>query len=139
MHVMGFKDFLGIGSQIAQPIRAVSDLYTTDKARIEAQADYESIAQKPQLAQLETNRIFALSSHFFNSAWQPLVAWTAGGCLALYYVPQLIIADVIWGMNCYSTGVVEPFPINPDDLLQLIYLLFGAGSYHLVKQKLFDK
>lgn len=132
---MGIKDWLGIGSTISEPIKAVGDLYTTDKARIEAQTKYEEIAQKPHLAQLETNKILALSSNLFNSGWQPLLAWSAGFLVLLYYAPQIMIATYVWGSNAVHSGIVAPFPIKPDDILNLVWLLFGFGGYSLVKRK----
>ena len=39
---MGIKDWLGLSSEsIAKPIKALGDLYTTDKARIESETKYE--------------------------------------------------------------------------------------------------
>lgn len=129
---MGISDWLGLGNAIEKPIKAVGDLYTTDKARLEAQAKVEEIIQKPELAQLENNRIFAMSQNLFNSGWQSLTGWTAGFLVLIYYFPQITIATWVWGNNCLDTGVVKPFPIAPDDILNLVYLLFGFGAHHIV-------
>jgi hypothetical protein len=126
--------FLGIGDEVAKPIEAVGKLYTTDKERIAAQANYEDIAQRPMLSQLANNGIMASSSIFFNSAWQPMIGWTAGFLILLYYFPQITIATYVWGKHCILIGDVIPFPIKPDDIFNLIYLLFGFGIHSLFRK-----
>lgn len=133
---MGILNWLGIGADLAKPIQAVGELYTTDKERIEAEAKYEEIAQKPILEQMKTNAILAASQRLFNSSWQPLLGWTCGFLVLIYYLPQIVIATWIWGHHCFETGVVSPFPIKPDDILNLIYLLFGFGAHSLAAKKI---
>lgn len=133
---MGITDWWGIGKGIAKPIQAVGDLYTTDKARLEAEAKLEGVLQKPRLAQINHNVVMSVAKSLFISGWQPLIGWTAGFLILLYYAPQIIIITVVWGTNCLDYGSIEPFPMQPDDLLNLVWLLFGFGGYSLVKAKL---
>jgi hypothetical protein len=132
---MGWMDWIGAGKAISEPIKAVGDLYTTDKARIEAEAKLEEVLQKPVLSQIENNKLQTISGKLFESSWQPLIGWTSGACVALYYVPQLITINYIWINNCLYENAVLPFPMQPDDILNLVYLLFGFGTYHIVKKK----
>lgn len=132
---MGIKDWLGIGDAVAKPIKAVGDLYTTDKARIEAETNFQEVVQKPVLAQISTNAIMAAAQSIFVAGWQPLIGWTAGFLILLYYAPQIIIITVVWGGNCLDTGVITPFPMKPDELLNLVWLLFGFGGYSLIKRR----
>lgn len=133
---MGILSWIGLGSELAKPIQAMSDLYTTDKARIIADTGLELAQQQRGIKQLENNRLMVLANNFYQGGWQALVGWTAGFCVALYYIPQLIIADLIWSLECIDSGHVLPFPIDPADILNLVYLLFGFGTYHLVKKKM---
>lgn len=133
---MGISDWLGIGKAISQPINAVSNLYTTDKARLEGEQKLEEILQQPTMAQMKINALLAASSNTFTSGWEPLIGWTCGFLVLLYYFPQIVIATMIWGMNCYHTGIVTQFPIKADDILNLIYLLFGFGVHSIVKSKM---
>lgn len=129
-------NLLGLTTDLAKPIEAVSNLYTTDKARLAAQAALEEVIQKRGLAQLENNKVMAMSANFFSSAWQPLIGWTAGLCVALYYIPQLIVINLEWTLTVIEGHVLIPFPMQPTDILNLVYLLFGFGTYHLAKKKL---
>lgn len=131
---MGIKDWLGIGSEIAKPIEAVGDLYTTDKARIEANTKLEDVLQKPVLAQIDLNKIFASSNNVFVSGWIPLLGWSCGFLLLAYYLPQIVIATWVWGHLCINSGIIKPFPMKPDDLMNLVYLLITSKIHSLIKK-----
>lgn len=136
---MSLLPWLGIGQEIAKDLDAVSNLYTTDKARLEGQTKLEEQLNKPVLAQIENNRIMAMSANFFESAWPALIGWTSGFCVALFYIPQILMADYIWFVHCINANEFEPFPMDPEEILNLVYLLFGFGTYHLVKKKIVNK
>jgi len=133
---MGLFDYLGIGKDIAEPIKAVGTLYTTDKERLIAEEKLQDTLQKPQLAQIENNKLLILTGKLFNSGWQPLIGWTSGACVFLYWVPQLLIANYIWASQCFAVGSVIPFPIKPDEIYNIVWLLFGFGGYSLLKRKM---
>jgi hypothetical protein len=131
---MGVLNWLGIGKEIAQPIDAISNLYTTDKAKLQAEKDLIDVEQKPQLAAIDLNKIFATSAIFFNSAWIPLLGWTCGFLILIFYAPQIIICTYVWGTQAIESGIVKQFPMQANDLLHIIGLLFGVGAHSLVKR-----
>lgn len=140
---MGIKDWLGIGTQIAKPIEAVGNLYTTDKARIEAEAKLKEaeaklkeISQRPMLAQIDMNKILASSSNIFNSGGLALICWTAGFLLLLYYFPQILVATYVWGKASIATSKCAPFPIKADDIMNLVYVIYGYGVHNLIGKKI---
>lgn len=132
---MGILNWLGIGKDIAEPINAVSNLYTTDKARLEAEANLTDMLSKIPLEQLHVNKELLKTGRFFDSGWQPLLGWTSGFLVLLYWGPQLVVANYIWIMECVDKMNVLPFPVKPDDIMNLVWLLFGFGGYSLIKQK----
>lgn len=136
---MGLLNLIGLGADIAKPIDAVSKLYTTDKDKIAAQTAYEDVTQKRGLAQLENNKLMLNSKFFFESAWPALIGWTAGGCIAIYYIPQLLIANYLWIGESLRLGVLMPFPMESTDILNLIYLLFGFGTHNIVTNHVLKK
>lgn len=133
---MGILDIFGSAKDLAEPIKAVGDLYTTDKARLDGEQKLEETMQKPVLAQIDLNRIFASAASIYNSGWIPLIGWTAGFLILLYYAPQIIIALYVWGKYCINANIVIPFPIKSDDIMNLVWLLFGFGGYSLLKNKI---
>ncbi len=131
---MGIASWLGLGKELADPINAVGNLYTTDKERLAAEASLAEIKNRPVMAQLSNNAIFAASTNIFNSGWQSLIGWTAGFLVLLYYAPQIIIATYVWGKYCIDTQAVIPYPIKSDEILNLVYILFGVGAHSLIKK-----
>lgn len=129
---------MGIGSWlgVAEPIKAVGDLYTTDKARLEAEKDFEQVAQQRGLAQIENNKLLILTGRFFNSGWIALLGWTCGFLILLYYAPQIIIITYVWGKHCINHDVATTFPMKSDEILNLVYLLFGMGGIGVVNRKI---
>jgi hypothetical protein len=122
-------DWLGAGKAISEPIKAVGDLYTTDKARIEAETKLQEVLQKPTLAQLDINRILASSADLYKSGGIALITWTCGFLIWLYYCPQIVIMLWIWGHKCMIAGIISPFPMRPDELLNLVGLII-TGKVH---------
>lgn len=123
----------GVG--VAEGVKAVGDLYTTDKARLEGEAKLTEVESGARLAQLETNKLMVVSGRLFNSGWIALLGWTAGFLVLLFYAPQIVVLTWIWAKICLEKGIVMPFPMQPDDILNLIYLLFGTGVLTAIKRK----
>lgn len=123
------------GKIIPETVKAVGDLYTTDKARIEAETAYQQALQPSVKGQQEINRTLAASLYFFNNGWQSLIGWSAGLLILVYWAPQLCVANYIWMTNALALGQVETFPIKPDDIMNLVWLVFGFGGYSLIKHK----
>lgn len=132
---MSIADWLGLGKTISEPIKAVGDLYTTDKARLEGENKLQETMNKVTLSQIGVNKSLALSSNLFNSGWQPLLGWTAGLLILLFYGPQIVIATYLWTTLCINKNVIAPFPMKADDIINLVWLLFGFGGYSLIKRK----
>jgi hypothetical protein len=133
---MSILNWLGIGETIAKPIEAAKKFYTSDKERLDAEVEFEKTQETRGLAQLQNNRVQLLSKYIFESAWQPLSGWTAGLGIFLYYIPQLTLANYIWITNCLHIHKIVPFPIDPTNIMQLVYLMFGFGTYHVVHKKI---
>lgn len=124
-----------VGQGVATTIDAVGNLYTTDKARLEAEKNLANVLQQPQLEQLKTNQVLAAATSIFTNGWQPMLGWTCGFLIFLYYAPQIIIATYIWSNHCLVRDIITPFPIKADDILNVVYLLFGFGAHSIIKGK----
>jgi hypothetical protein len=127
--------WLGMADNLSKPIEALGNLYTKDKDRLNADNEFQKIVQNPNHDQLRNNRILAMSALFFNNGWQSLTGWTAGFLILVYYFPQIIITEWIWAHECFAKGTVVPFPLPVDNIMQLVYLLFGFGVHSLAKRR----
>lgn len=70
----------------------------------------------------------------YETGWIALVGWTAGFLVMIYYAPQIIIATYLWAHYCIMKDTIIPFPIKADDIMHLIWLLFGFGGYSVIKK-----
>lgn len=120
---------------LAAPIEAVGNLYTTEKARLMAETALKAQENEPILAQSNINAIIASSKSFFVSGWQPMLGWTCGFLILLFYAPQIMIITYIWGKACLHTGILKPFPMSPKDIINLVYLLFGVATHSLLQSR----
>lgn len=127
------------GDALAKPIDAVgnvlSKVVTTDKDRLAAEQAMEILRQHPHELQVEINKLEAQSTSLFKGGWRPYIGWICGTCIALYYIPQFLLADYLWFTQCLQQTKLLPFPINPDGLMQLVYLLLGFGAYRSVEKR----
>lgn len=136
---MGLLNFLGIGKEISEPINAVSKLYTTDIQRLEGEQKLDQILEQPQLAQIEVNKILASSNSIFEAGWEAWIGWISGLCVGLYYLPQITIIEYLWADNCFHAHKVLPFPMSSVDIFHLVSILFGAGLYKIINNKVNGK
>lgn len=134
---MGILNLLGLG-QVAAPIEAVgsvlNELFTSDAEKLTAQELLERLKQNPQQWTFELNKLNAGDIRLFNSGWRPFVGWVCGICVALYYIPQFVLADYLWFTMCLAKKTIVDFPINPDSLMQLLWLMLGFGAYRTVEK-----
>ncbi len=121
------------GKTIPDTIKAVGDLYTTDKARIEAETKLQEALHDASVQQLNNNKLLIVTKRIFNSGWIPLIGWSAGFLILLFYAPQILIITYVWGKSCIALGKCTAFPMKPDDILNLVYLLFGMGGLNIFK------
>lgn len=138
---MGILDILGgtTGEAIAKPIDAIGNVLgkvvTTDKDRLAAEQAMEILRQHPQELQVEINKLEAQSREFFVSGARPSIIWICAVCISLYWIPQFLIADYLWLIQCLQQNKLLPFPINASDLMQLVYLILGLGGYRSLEKK----
>ena len=92
-------NILGIGSVIESVGKVAGDLITTDKERLqmaleERKLDLEAakIAQAGDLAQIEVNKVEAVSSSIFVAGWRPAIGWVGVAAMAYQFLayPLLI-------------------------------------------------
>ena len=129
-------DLIGIGSIIEGVGKIAGDLVTTDKERITLELEgrkldleEKRIDQTTDLAQVEVNKIEAVSSSLFVSGWRPAVGWV--GVLGLVY--QFLGYPLMqWGW-AFGQGVdLIPKELHPPpdlDVEQLMTLLAGLLGF----------
>ena len=89
-----------VGGGIAEPIEAFNNVIKTafgDKG--EKMSHEEVMAQielKPASMQVELNKIEAAHRSPFVAGWRPFIGWVSGTALAFYFIPQYVMATIVW-------------------------------------------
>jgi len=119
---MGFLSKL-LGGSAAAPITAVGNvldaLFTSDEEKLDKKIIMQRLAMKPNLAQVELNKVEAGHRSLFVAGWRPFIGWVCGVGLAFMFLINPILQ---WAS-------AKPGPELPEDIiLELVLALLGLGA-----------
>jgi hypothetical protein len=125
-----------LGGSVAQPIEAVGNvldkLFTSDGEKLDKEAILTRLAQQPNLAQIELNKIEAQHRTIFVAGWRPFIGWVCGVALAYVFILRDLLA---WGLTMYQVGdVVAPPTLAIEDLMTVLLALLGLGGLRTVEK-----
>lgn len=126
---MGILSFLGGGEAVAAPITAIGNvldkLFTSDDERLDKQALLTKLAQQPNLAQVELNKVEAQHRSTFVAGWRPFIGWVCGVGLTFMFLINPILQWI----------TSKPGPALPEDIvLELVLALLGLGALRTVEK-----
>lgn len=91
----------GIGSA-ANSIREA----ITGKLDADGQAKFDlawqQLTQQLQVGQQAINLADAQSGSNFRGGWRPAIGWSCAFALFFYYVPPIIMATILWSIQCVA-------------------------------------
>jgi hypothetical protein len=92
---------------------------------------------RAQMVQAEINKIEAASSSLFVSGWRPFIGWVCGIAVACFYIPQALIAAVLWVIACYKAGGIVSYPtiFGWAELFQLLLAMLGMATLRTYERK----
>lgn len=126
------------GGGVAQPIEAVGNvldkLFTSDEEKLDKQSVLARLAQKPSLAQIELNKVEAAHRSVFVAGWRPGIGWVCAISLAAYFVPQYVLAAVLWTKASWSAAALLPYPVGADGLLELVLAMLGMATVRTIEK-----
>jgi len=98
------------------------------------QMEYEAQSRGEQAG---INLQDAKDIRFWNSGWRPFIGWVCGTSLAVYYIPQALMATILWVIAVANNNwVIVPFPNTFDisELMGLLISLLGLGGLKTVEK-----
>jgi len=126
--------FLGSGTTAIGAIGRVFDqLFTSDEERLDKKTLMLKLAQEPQIAQIELNKVEASHRSLFVAGWRPFIGWICG--IALGY--NFIVRDLLtWYFMNFATieHFVLPPAIQMEQLMMVLLSLLGLGGYRTVEK-----
>jgi hypothetical protein len=150
-----FADVKIDGSIIKETLSGVGGLFGSIREAITGESSPEKklqaldkIAQAEQaiiMANHQVNAIEAANPNVFVSGARPYILWMCGTALGAYYVPQSLMASILWTIQCCMVmhdaesmvNVTLPaFPIifNPAELVGLVASMLGLAGYRTAEK-----
>ena len=120
---------VGGGMDTATPIGAIGkvldSLFTSEDEKLSHEEVRIRLAQKPDLAQIELNKVEASHRSMFVAGWRPFLGWVCGIGMANMF---LINPWIQW-----FTG--ESGPNLPKDvIMELVFALLGLGTLRTIEK-----
>ena len=126
--------FSGIGTLAKDLRQAITGEISADKKAelLNKTLELEVMAQSGQMT---VNQEEAKHRSVFVAGWRPAFGWVGAISIAAYFIPQYIMASVLWVHSCWSTMAMQPFPIpEPAGLLELVGLMLGVGTLRTIEK-----
>lgn len=127
---MGFlSTIFGGGEAAAKPITAVGNvldkLFTSKDEKLTHEEVRIRLAQQPDLAQIELNKVEASHRSMFVAGWRPFIGWVCGLGLVNMF---LINPWIQWVTSA-------PGPNLPKDIImELVFALLGLGTLRTIEK-----
>ena len=127
---MGFLAGL-IGAEVVVPAvtaigSVMNKLFTSDDERLTHEEIRMRLALKPDMAQIELNKVEAGHRSIFVAGWRPFIGWVCG--FALFY--QFVLYGFIaWGFAAWGpAGMEAPPALDFAPLMTIVLSLLGLGG-----------
>jgi hypothetical protein len=129
------KVFGNAGSVVTQPIEAVGnivdELFTSKEEKLTAEQVKLALLQKPQIAQIEINKIEASHRSIFVSGWRPFIGWICGSSLGYNY----ILRDLLNYIVVIKYPEFELLPaLQMEHLMTVLGGLLGIGTLRTIEK-----
>ena len=138
------ETFNGIRSAANGIRELITGQLAPDKAA-EIEMKLAEIDSKSADGQTEVNKIEAANPNVFVSGARPFIVWVCGISLACYYIPQALMASILWTMQCYkamqaSTNIAAlvlpayPIAFNVGEIMGLVASILGLGGFRMIEK-----
>lgn len=126
-----------VGEAAVAPITAVGNvldsLFTSKEEVLSKEVILTRLAQAPNLAQVELNKVEASHRSVFVAGWRPWIGWVCGIALFFFYVPQYVLATVVWyKLLVANNWEMVAYPVGIGGLMELVIALLGMGVLRTV-------
>jgi hypothetical protein len=127
---MGFlTKIFGGGETAVAGVTAVGNvldnLFTSKDEKLTHEEVRIRLAQQPDMAQVELNKIEASSRHWFTASWRPAIGWA---CALGIFNMILVNPWIQW-----ITGVAGP-DLPKDILLEIVFGMLGLGTLRTIEK-----
>lgn len=124
-----------LSGNIAQPVEAVGNvldkLFTSDDEKLGRAEAMARLAQQPQLAQAEINKLEAQHRSVFVAGWRPFIGWVCGSALAYQYIARDLLG---WLLAIVAPDTPSPPALALEAMMTVLLGLLGLGGLRTVEK-----
>ncbi len=106
-------------------------LFTSDEEKLTKQEALTRLAQRPNLAQVELNKVEAGHRSIFVAGWRPFIGRVCGTALAYNFIVRDLVA---WGFSVWAPQTPAPPPLEMAALMTVLMGLLGLGGLRTVEK-----
>ena len=111
---------------VAKGIGEIVDKFVeTDDEKRAWEALKLKMAQKPQLAQIEINKIEAAHRTVFVAGWRPAIGWICAGALFWNFILQPLM---MWVAFLFEVDISSAPKLDIGDLITILLGMLGLGT-----------
>ena len=119
----------GGGKSIAEPVNAVGNildkLFTSKDEKLTHEEVRMRLMMKPDIAQVELNKIEAQHRSIFVAGWRPFIGWVCGVALAYNFIIRDLMA---WMIGLWSSTTEAPPELAMTHLMTVLMGMLGLGG-----------
>ena len=126
--------FEGVGT-LAKDIRSAITGEISPEKQAELLDKATQIEAAAKQGQLAVNAAEATHRSVFVAGWRPFIGWICGISLGCYFIPQYVLAAILWVRICWTAQALVPYPIpEPAGLITLLTGMLGLGVLRTVEK-----
>ena len=127
--------FEGIVS-LAKDIRSAITGEVSPEAKAKIEEGLLKLESMAQEGQLKVNEQEAKHPSVWVSGWRPGVGWVCVVSLGSYFIPQYLMAAVLWTKACWVANALLPYPIaEPKGILELVIGMLGLAVFRSYEKR----
>jgi hypothetical protein len=123
------------GGGVSQAVGAVGNvldqLFTSDEERLDKKLLMTRLAMRPDMAQIELNKVEANHRSIFVAGWRPFIGWVCGCALAYNFLVRDLLA---WGLAAWSPSTQAPPSLEIGALMTVLMGLLGLGGLRTIEK-----
>lgn len=116
----------------------IGDLHTSDKERAELENQRLEIEQRPQLAQIDVNKVEAAHPSRFVAGGRPAIIWIGAASLGWTFIAHPMLMW-LWALGQATGHLPKEFPPPPtldnSDLWVIVSGVLGIGGLRSFDKK----
>ncbi len=101
---------------------------------IETPDEKRMAAEAITKGQNEINALYAGHRSTFVAGARPAILWVCAISLFFFFVPQYMLAAVLWVKASWVAQTIQPYPVSAEGLLELTGALLGLAGLRTIEK-----